>query len=156
MVSKGNICSTFKQEVSDKEISYLEVINVENQWFKMKKNEINFAEAESCPVRNILDRFGDKWSTLVILILGNYDKLRFNELQKMIGTVSQKMLAVTLKKLEADGLVTRKVYPQVPPKVEYSLTELGLSLLPKIESLVQWANENMVEITENRSLSEVK
>ena len=122
----------------------------------MMKNEINFSETENCPVRNILDRFGDKWSTLVILILGNYDKLRFNELQKMIGTVSQKMLAVTLKKLEADGLVTRKVYPQVPPKVEYSLTELGLSLLPKIESLVQWANENMAEITENRSLSEVK
>ncbi|WBL25383.1 winged helix-turn-helix transcriptional regulator [Zunongwangia sp. HGR-M22] len=120
------------------------------------KIEINYSEAENCPVRNILDRFGDKWSTLVILILGDYDKLRFNELQKMIGTVSQKMLAVTLKKLEADGLVARKVFPQVPPKVEYSLTELGFSLLPKLKSLVQWANENMSEITENRSSNNLK
>ena len=119
---------------------------------KMKENQINFSEVDNCPVRNILDRFGDKWSTLVILILGGHDTLRFNEVQKMIGTVSQKMLAVTLKKLEADGLISRKVYPQVPPKVEYSLTQLGLSLLPKIESLVQWANENMAEITANRSL----
>ncbi|MCL6220504.1 winged helix-turn-helix transcriptional regulator [Zunongwangia pacifica] len=118
----------------------------------MKENQINFSEVDNCPVRNILDRFGDKWSTLVILILGSYDTLRFNELQKMIGTVSQKMLAVTLKKLETDGLVSRKVYPQVPPKVEYSLTALGLSLLPKLESLVQWANENRTIITENRSL----
>ena len=119
---------------------------------KMKENQINFSEVDNCPVRNILDRFGDKWSTLVILILGGHDTLRFNEVQKMVGTVSQKMLAVTLKKLEADGLISRKVYPQVPPKVEYSLTQLGLSLLPKIESLVQWANENMAEITANRSL----
>ncbi|ADF54768.1 MULTISPECIES: winged helix-turn-helix transcriptional regulator [Zunongwangia] len=119
----------------------------------MMKNEINFSETENCPVRNILDRFGDKWSTLVILILGNYDTLRFNELQKMIGSISQKMLTVTLKKLETDGLVTRKVYAQVPPKVEYSLTDLGLSLLPKLESLVKWANENMHQITKNRSFS---
>ena len=118
----------------------------------MVKNEVNFSETENCPVRNILDRFGDKWSTLVLLILGNYNTLRFNELQKMIGSISQKMLTVTLKKLEADGLVTRKVYAQVPPKVEYSLTDLGLSLLPNLESLVKWANENMIEITKNRSL----
>ena len=117
------------------------------------KSEINFSETENCPVRNILDRFGDKWSTLVILILGNYDTLRFNELQKMIGSISQKMLTVTLKKLETDGLVTRKVYAQVPPKVEYSLTDLGLSLLPKLESLVKCANENMHQITKNRSFS---
>ena len=121
-------------------------------WLYMVKNEVNFSETENCPVRNILDRFGDKWSTLVLLILGNYNTLRFNELQKMIGSISQKMLTVTLKKLEADGLVTRKVYAQVPPKVEYSLTDLGLSLLPNLESLVKWANENMIEITKNRSL----
>jgi len=152
LVSKGNVSSSFNQEVSKTEISYFKVINVENQCFIMKENQINFSEVDNCPVRNILDRFGDKWSTLVILILGSYDTLRFNELQKMIGTVSQKMLAVTLKKLETDGLVSRKVYPQVPPKVEYSLTALGLSLLPKLESLVQWANENRTIITENRSL----
>lgn len=116
----------------------------------IEKKEINYTEAENCPVRNILDRFGDKWSTLVILILGEQETLRFNELQKKIGTISQKMLTVTLKKLEADGLISRKVYAQIPPKVEYKLTNLGLSLLPKLHSLVQWANENMEEITQNR------
>ncbi|WP_417884868.1 winged helix-turn-helix transcriptional regulator [Zunongwangia sp.] len=116
-----------------------------------KKNEINYTDTENCPVRNILDRFGDKWSTLVILILGEQEILRFNELQKKIGTISQKMLTVTLKKLESDGLISRKVYPQIPPKVEYALTELGLSLLPKLTSLVQWANENMSEINSNRA-----
>jgi DNA-binding HxlR family transcriptional regulator len=120
------------------------------------KSKINFAETENCPVRNILDRFGDKWSTLVILILGEEKTLRFNEIQKKIGSVSQKMLAVTLKKLEADGLVSRKVYPQVPPKVEYTLTNLGLSLLPKLQNLVKWANENMEEITGNRVARQIK
>ena len=116
----------------------------------MKKKEINYTETKNCPVRNILDRFGDKWSTLVILILGEEETLRFNILQQKIGTISQKMLSVTLKKLESDGLISRKVYPEIPPKVEYSLTSLGRSLLPQLRNLVQWANEHMEEITANR------
>ena len=94
-----------------------------------------FAETETCPARNVLDRFGDKWSTLVILVLNEEEKLRFNEIHKVIGDISQKMLTVTLRSLEADGLVSRKVYPEIPPRVEYKLTDLGKSLVPHISSL---------------------
>ena len=77
-----------------------------------------FAEAETCPARNVLDRFGDKWSTLVILVLNEEEKLRFNELHKVIGDISQKMLTVTLRNLEADGLASRKIH-QSPIMVMY-------------------------------------
>ena len=112
----------------------------------MKKFELT----GDCPVRNVLDRIGDKWSILVIGILGESGTLRFNEINAIIGTISQKMLTVTLKTLEADGLVSRKIYPQVPPRVEYTLTELGQSLLPAMSSLVNWALENMATIKASR------
>lgn len=115
-----------------------------------KEEYQKYANAESCPVRNVLNRIGDKWSILVILLLGDLDVLRFNELHRSIGTISQKMLTVTLKTLEVDGLVKRTIYPQVPPKVEYELTERGRSLLPIIQDLVCWAKENMDEIKESR------
>lgn len=115
-----------------------------------KEEYQKYANAESCPVRNVLNRIGDKWSILVILLLGDLNVLRFNELHRNIGTISQKMLTVTLKTLEADGLVTRTIYPQVPPKVEYELTQRGRSLLPIIQDLVSWANENMDDIKESR------
>ncbi|MAZ28730.1 MAG: transcriptional regulator [Cytophagaceae bacterium] len=115
-----------------------------------KENLKKYIDADNCPVRNVLDRFGDKWSTLIILILGESKVLRFNELQNAIGTISQKMLTVTLKKLEADDLVNRTIYPQIPPKVEYNLTERGKSLLPHIQNIVAWANENMEGITQSR------
>ena len=98
-----------------------------------------------------MDRFGDKWSTLVLLVLGDTHTLRFNEIHKIIGTISQKMLTVTLKKLEADDLINRKIYPEIPPKVEYNLTERGQSLLPLIQNLVQWANNNMVDMKKSRN-----
>ncbi|MBD8490682.1 helix-turn-helix transcriptional regulator [Echinicola sp. CAU 1574] len=110
-----------------------------------------YGDVDTCPVRNILDRFGDKWSTLVLLVLGEKEKLRFNELNKCIQTISQKMLTVTLKKLETDGLVNRTIYPHVPPKVEYELTDLGRSLLPNLQNLVKWANDNIDEIKTNRT-----
>lgn len=110
-----------------------------------------FAEAETCPARNVLDRFGDKWSTLVILVLNEEEKLRFNELHKTIGDISQKMLTVTLRNLEADGLVSRKVYPEIPPRVEYKLTPLGKSLVPHISSLLKWADQNFSSIMASRS-----
>ena len=116
----------------------------------MEETLKKYSDTDNCPVRNILDRFGDKWSTLVLLVLGETDKLRFNEIHKHIGSVSQKMLTVTLKKLEADGLVKRTIYPQVPPKVEYELTDLGHSLLPKLLGLVEWANTHMDEIKSRR------
>jgi DNA-binding HxlR family transcriptional regulator len=111
-----------------------------------------YAEVDKCPVRNVLDRFGDKWSTLILLVLGEAEVLRFNELHKSIETISQKMLAVTLKTLEADGLLKRTIYPQIPPRVEYELTERGKSLLPHILGLVGWAEKNMEDIRESRQI----
>jgi len=105
---------------------------------------------QDCPVRNVIDRIGDKWSMLVLLLLAEGKVLRFNEIHKYIGTISQKMLAVTLKSLESDGLVSRTVYPQIPPKVEYQLTSRGKSLLPHLQSLVSWANDNMNDIQNSR------
>lgn len=110
----------------------------------LNKNEGNIL---NCPVRSVLDRIGDKWSILVLLILGDKKKLRFNELNKEIGPdISQKMLTVTLRSLEADGFLKRTVYPQVPPKVEYEITELGLSLVPHIVELSNWATKNLPTI----------
>jgi DNA-binding HxlR family transcriptional regulator len=107
-------------------------------------------DTEGCPVRQILDRFSDKWSLLALLVLHKKGTLRFNELFHLIGDVSQKMLAVTLRSLEANGLVTRKLYPEVPPRVEYALTELGMSLVPHVEGLRQWAIANGAKITKAR------
>jgi DNA-binding HxlR family transcriptional regulator len=104
-----------------------------------------------CPIRNILDRFGDKWSLLVIMTLGERGTLRFNQLTNIIGDISQKMLTVTLRTLEADGLVKRKIYPEIPPRVEYTLTPIGSELLPHISSLTKWALKNMTIITESRN-----
>jgi DNA-binding HxlR family transcriptional regulator len=116
----------------------------------MEKN-YNFGEnLNRCPIRNILDRFGDKWSILVILLLGDNELLRFNQLTNMIGDISQKMLTVTLRTLETDGLVNRKIYPEIPPRVEYSLTPIGRELLPHIENLTKWALDNMPVIMESR------
>lgn len=113
---------------------------------KIKSFSIN----EPCPVRNVLDRFGDKWSVLILLILNDNEVLRFNELNKIIGDISQKMLTVSLRTLEADGLVSRKIYPQIPPKVEYKLTDLGKTLLPHIDALTKWSVKYMPTVMENR------
>ena len=117
----------------------------------MKKKSIDYTDTESCPVRNILDRFGDKWSILILLILKQEEVLRFNQLHKMIGSISQKVLSTTLKKLEADGLVIRKIYPEVPPPVEYRLTSRSLTLIPHTQELVNWANENIDAIKTSRA-----
>jgi DNA-binding HxlR family transcriptional regulator len=104
----------------------------------------------NCAVRNVLDRLGDKWSMLVVIVLGIEGTLRFNKLHQVIGDISQKMLTVTLKSLEADGLVTRTIYPEIPPRVEYTLTERGASLLPHMEGLAQWAATYMESILMSR------
>lgn len=116
----------------------------------MENKVKNYADEEHCPVRNVLDRFGDKWSMLVLMLLSDMEVLRFNEIHKYIGTISQKMLTVTLKKLEADGLVERKAYPEIPPRVEYSLTKRAKTLMPIIQDLAQWANKNMADIQDSR------
>ena len=115
---------------------------------KSKKSKWN---PEGCPIRGILDRFGDKWSILIILILGENEKMRFSELNREISDISQKMLTVTLRTLEADGLISRTIYPEVPPRVEYEITELGKSLLPHISGLSQWAIKNEVAIKKSRA-----
>ena len=116
----------------------------------MKNNLEKFRDSENCPVRQVLDRFGDKWSMLVISLLGIEEVMRFNELSQVIGTISQKMLTVTLRKLEADGLIARKHYPEIPPRVEYRLTELGQSLLPLINQMTEWADRNINTIQMSR------
>ena len=88
---------------------------------------------------------------LVMLVLGDHEKIRFNELHKEIGDISQKMLTVTLRTFESDGLVQRTVFPEIPPRVEYNLTERGKSLLPHLHSLTQWAAENMTAIEKSRA-----
>ena len=97
-----------------------------------------------CPIRNILARLCDKWSLLVIYTLNKAGKevMRFKELQREIPDISQKMLTVTLRTLEEDGYITRTVYPEVPPRVEYALTPRTHSLLPHINALISWALEN--------------
>ncbi|WP_295940426.1 helix-turn-helix domain-containing protein [uncultured Alistipes sp.] len=92
-----------------------------------------------CPVRDIMSRFGDKWSLLVLLELEQGGVMRFSELARAIPDVSQKMLTVTLRTLKSYRLVSREIYPEVPPRVEYSLTDLGRSLLPHVNALVDWA-----------------
>ncbi len=98
-----------------------------------------------CPVRDILSQFGDKWSVLVLILLEERHVMRLSELAKAIPDVSQKMLTVTLRSLESYHLVARKVYPEVPPRVEYSLTELGQSLLRPMHSLIDWALDHKDE-----------
>lgn len=116
----------------------------------MRRKEEKNTIIEICPVRNVIARFGNKWALLIILILSENKVLRFSELKKMIPDVSSRMLSSTLRTLEADGLVSRKVYPKVPPKVEYSLTETGLSLVPFIVQLTEWAQKHMKSIVKHR------
>ena len=117
----------------------------------MLNTNIDYAQFPGCPIRNVLSRIGDKWSMLVLYTLDKYGVLRFKDLKLYIPDISKKMLSTALKVLEADGLVARKVYAEVPPRVEYSLTERGLSLIPLINSLIDWAAENMEEILKDRN-----
>lgn len=94
----------------------------------------NFHPTGNCPVRDVLSRLGDKWSMLVLITLNANGVMRFSDIHKTIEDVSQRMLTVTLRTLEADGLVARKIYAEVPPRVEYCLTKTGHSLIPHIEA----------------------
>lgn len=101
--------------------------------------------ARDCPSRQLLDRIGDRWTVLVVGLLED-GPLRFSELSRRIDGISQKMLTQTLRALEADGLVLRTAFPEIPPRVEYELTPLGRSLLDPLHVLVAWATENMGEV----------
>lgn len=114
----------------------------------MKEKEINI-EYMTCPIRQVISRFGDKWSLLVLYTLGESatGTLRFSEIRRNMTDCSQKMLSATLKGLELSHLISRKVYAEVPPRVEYSLTETGHSLIPVISTLISWAKQHFDDVT---------
>lgn len=116
----------------------------------MQRKEEKNSIIEFCPIRNVIARFGNKWAFLVLLIINEHEVIRFNELCREIPDVSSRVLSGTLRTLEADGLISRKVYPTVPPKVEYRLTDIGLSLIPHIIQITEWAQKNMKRIMSNR------
>lgn len=124
----------------------------------MNRTIIEDAKFPTCPIRNILARISDKWSLVVIYTLNKAENkpIRFKEMQRQIPDISQKMLTVTLRTLEEDGYVTRTIYPEVPPRVEYSLTERAKSLLPHINSLIGWAVDNMKDIMRDRKMAASK
>jgi len=93
----------------------------------------------TCPIRNVLSRMSDKWSLLVLWTLNDADRMRYGGLRKAIPDISHKMLTSTLKHLEADHLISRQAFAEIPPRVEYSLTETGKSLMPSVRMLIDWA-----------------
>jgi len=108
----------------------------------MSLHRCKAADADQCPIRDVLDRVGDRWSMLVLCTLAEHGTLRFTALKGKIEDISQRMLAQTLRRLEQDGLLSRKVHPVIPPRVDYALTALGVSLLHPIGELVRWARAN--------------
>lgn len=106
----------------------------------------------NCPTRVVLDWVGGKWTVLIVEVLGD-GPLRFNEIRQAVGGITPKVLTSTLRSLESDGLVARKAYAEVPPRVEYSLTEVGQSLREPVATLRIWAEKNVASIEENRKLS---
>src|SRR5437762_13805878 len=110
----------------------------------------NLEVAEDCrAVSEVLARVGDKWTVLVVSALGEGPK-RFNELRRALGSISQRMLTLTLRGLERDGRATRKIFPTIPPRVDYELTTLGRSLLEPVSGLGLWARQNRLAIAEAR------
>lgn len=116
-----------------------------------EKSLKNFTPSAECPVRNVLGRVGDKWSMLVLMTLHANGVMRFSEIHRTLGDISHRMLTVTLRMLETDGLVQRSVYAEVPPRVEYRLTSRGESLMPHLFGLVEWAQANLAGILDSRS-----
>jgi DNA-binding HxlR family transcriptional regulator len=105
---------------------------------------------DACPVRDVLDRIGDKWSVLIVLTLAGQPH-RFGALKRAVPDISQRMLTQTLRDLQRDGFLRRTVYPTVPPSVEYALTPLGESLLEPLQALVGWADAHHAEVREARA-----
>ncbi len=122
----------------------------------MIRNQVVDPLFPQCPVRNVLSRIGDSWSLLVLLALHEKAKaMRFSDLCRAIPDVSQKMLTSTLRKLEADDLLSRTIYPEVPPRVEYKLTKRGKTLIPLLNQLVDWSLDNMDAIIRHREKYEL-
>jgi DNA-binding HxlR family transcriptional regulator len=116
----------------------------------MSPRNIKAHRAQACPaVREVLNRVGDKWSVQIVDLLGE-GSMRFSDLRRAIEGISQRMLTLTLRGLERDGLVTRTVFPEIPPRVEYELTRLGKTLLEPISALADWAEAHRTSIQEAR------
>lgn len=120
-----------------------EIIRHFDQW------QAEGVDASNCPVRDVLDRIGDKWSVLILMMLAREPK-RFSALNKAVGDISKRMLTQTLRALQRDGLVERTVYPTTPPRVDYRLTDLGRSALVPLAGLIVWADKCHEEIRTSR------
>ena len=110
----------------------------------MKELDLNFP---TCPIRNVLSRFSDKWSLLIMCLLQANGRMRYKDLRKGIPDISHKMLTLSLRKLEEDHLLTRKAYAEIPPRVEYALTEMGKSIMPAVQMMIEWAQAHFAEYT---------
>lgn len=108
----------------------------------LQENLKKYTDIESCPIRNVISRFSGKWAILIICILAENQKTRFNQIGRAIPDISPKVLTSNLKVLEEDGLITREVFPEIPPRVEYALTEKGKTLVPILHDLIYWACDN--------------
>lgn len=102
-----------------------------------------YSDIQHCPIRNVISHFSTKWGLLILSMLGEYQCLRFNEMSRALPDISPKVLSTTLKMLESDGLISRKLYPEVPPRVEYSITGKGQSLIPILNELIKWGIRHM-------------
>lgn len=109
---------------------------------ELQENLKKYTQTGKCPIRNVISRFSGKWPMLILCVLSENEATRFSSIGRAIPDISPKVLSETLRHLETDGLVSRKIYPEVPPKVEYSLTDLGKSLIPVIGGLIEWAAAN--------------
>lgn len=144
-----------KKEGTSVKPSSMEVTIAEDEPVEDEKNmkiilQLAKDQSKHCPVRDVIHRISDKWSLLSILALGTHGTMRFTMLKKEIGDVSQRMLTVTLRNLEEDGFVSRKIYAEVPPRVEYQLTEMGQGLLKQTLVLADWANSQLPAIISSR------
>lgn len=119
------------------------------------KIKIHDAYDKNCPTRHTLDRIADKYTVLIIVFLQDRPR-RFNELQRIITGISQKMLTQTLRSLERDGLITRTIYPEVPPRVEYALTALGETLIEPLAAIRCWAETNIEAVVMAQSAYDEK
>ena len=118
----------------------------------LQENLKKYTGIATCPVRNVIARFSGKWAILILCVLSENETTRFNAIGKAIPDISPKVLTETLKGLEADGLIRHTLYAEVPPRVEYSLTALGRSLIPVLNELVGWAMEHFEEIAGHRTV----
>ncbi len=111
---------------------------------------------EYCKAAPMLEWLGNKWALVVLVKISENEPVRFNELYRNIPSVSEKVLSQVLKQLTVDGIIQRELFPDVPPRVEYSVTDFGRTLLPHVEALIQWGQENFEQIMINRQANNIK